>query len=248
MRPIIIIDPGHGGRDPGGGSNTYWEEKDLNLEISLYQYQRFHDLGIKTIVTRDDDVTLEPITRAKIVRDSGAIYCISNHINAGGGEGAEVIYSIYGNQNLAQKLLDGIVVEGMPRRGIFTRALPQDPKHDYYFMHRETGAVETFIVEYGFADNARDVTRLKKNWKKYAEGVVKVMVEYLGVKYVPPKPKEEQLQMEKIKVSIHGQQKEIEGFKKDGMNYIPIRFLEQLGYKVDWDSSTETVYIDYRKE
>ena len=32
----IIIDPGHGGFDPGGGSNQYFKEKDINLLISNY--------------------------------------------------------------------------------------------------------------------------------------------------------------------------------------------------------------------
>jgi len=37
----IIIDPGHGGKDTGGGSNEFWLEKDMNLKISLYQHQGF---------------------------------------------------------------------------------------------------------------------------------------------------------------------------------------------------------------
>ncbi|MFS1516082.1 N-acetylmuramoyl-L-alanine amidase [Bacillus sp. SCS-151] len=38
MKPLIIIDAGHGGKDPGGCSNQHWIEKDLELKISLYQY------------------------------------------------------------------------------------------------------------------------------------------------------------------------------------------------------------------
>ena len=43
---MVIIDAGHGGSDPGGGSNQYWKEKDLNLKISLYEYERLKQLGI----------------------------------------------------------------------------------------------------------------------------------------------------------------------------------------------------------
>lgn len=78
----LIIDPGHGGNDPGGGSNEHWKEKDLVLDISLYQYQRFRELGVSVEITRTKDVTLSPDERTKIVRESGAKYCISNHINA----------------------------------------------------------------------------------------------------------------------------------------------------------------------
>ena len=29
---FVILDPGHGGSDPGGGSNSFWKEKDLNFK------------------------------------------------------------------------------------------------------------------------------------------------------------------------------------------------------------------------
>ena len=49
----VIIDPGHGGYDPGGGSNQYFKEKDINLLISKYQDSRFKELGINSYLTRD---------------------------------------------------------------------------------------------------------------------------------------------------------------------------------------------------
>ena len=58
------------------------------MEISLYLYQR--DLcrakGIVAALTRDDDRTLCPATLARIVRESGAVICLCNHINVRGGE------------------------------------------------------------------------------------------------------------------------------------------------------------------
>ena len=54
----IIIDPGHGGFDPGGGSNNFFKEKDLNLLISKYQNSRFKELGINSNLVRDTDETL----------------------------------------------------------------------------------------------------------------------------------------------------------------------------------------------
>lgn len=185
MKPILIIDPGHGGNDPGGGSNKHWKEKDFNLDISLYQYQRFNDLGIKTVLTRDKDITIGPTERAKIVRESGATYCISNHINAGGGEGAETIHSIYSKPTLARTILDEIVKSGQKERRVFVRTLPNNPKRDYYFMHRETGTVDTTIIEYGFADNANDTERLLANWNKYAESVVLAFCLHIGHPYIP---------------------------------------------------------------
>src|SRR5690625_4300567 len=183
-KPILIIDPGHGGKDPGGGSNHLWKEKDKALKISKYQQNRFKELGVSVVMTRTSDVYLDSNPRAKKVRESGAKYCISNHINAGGGEGAETIHSIHTDGKLANLILDEIVSEGQRKRRVFTRKLSNG--QDYYFMHRLTGNVETVIVEYGFADNANDTNRIAKNWKAYAEAVVRAFCKHIGHKYVAP--------------------------------------------------------------
>ncbi|MFT9496597.1 N-acetylmuramoyl-L-alanine amidase family protein [Anaerosolibacter sp.] len=188
--PKIIIDPGHGGADPGGGTNQHWKEKDLALQISLYQKKRFKELGISVELTRNTDKTLTSGQRTSLVKASGAKYCISNHINAGGGEGAESIYSIYSDGKLANLILDCIVAAGQKKRRVFTRTLPNNTKRDYYFMIRETGATETVIVEYGFADNVADTQRLLDHRQEYAEAVVKAFCQYIGHPYkVPQKEK-----------------------------------------------------------
>ncbi|QZY56335.1 N-acetylmuramoyl-L-alanine amidase family protein [Crassaminicella profunda] len=183
MKPLIIIDPGHGGKDPGGGSNEYWLEKDMALEISKYQYKRLSELGISVQLTRNNDMYLSSSKRSKIVRDSEAKYCISNHINAGGGQGAETIHSIHSDGKLATKILDKIRQTGQKTRRVFSKTLSHSPNLDYYFMHRETGNVETVIVEYGFADQKEDIDRILKHWKDYAEAVVKAICEYMGYSY-----------------------------------------------------------------
>ena len=186
MAPILIIDPGHGGVDPGGGSNAQFTEKEMNLRISLYQFRRFQELNIPVALTRSSDVTLSSDARAAIVRNSGARYCISNHINSGGGRGAEVIYSIYAKPDFAQTILDQLKTTGMPVRRIYTRTLPNNPNLDYYFMHRETGSVETVIVEYGFADNPLDASLLISKWDQLAEAVVKAFCLHANFSYRPP--------------------------------------------------------------
>lgn len=201
MQPILIIDPGHGGKDPGGGSNQYWTEKDMNLLISLYQYERYKQLGIPVAITRDSDVTLDPDERTRIIRESGAEFCHSNHINSGGGDGAEVIHSIYGGRKMAGEIAEELEKAGQNIRRVFTRTLPQYPKRDYYFMNRETGNVVTNIIEYGFADSIRDdVNQLNLNYIKYAEAVVKAFCQFSGYGYMKRElqiPVEEERKQEK---------------------------------------------------
>lgn len=85
----VVIDPGHGGSDPGSiGNNQY--EKDYTLKISKYMYDRLNELGIPATLTRDTDVTLSPTDRVnKILSaygDNPNVIVISNHLNAGGGD------------------------------------------------------------------------------------------------------------------------------------------------------------------
>ncbi|MGG1664296.1 N-acetylmuramoyl-L-alanine amidase family protein [Brevibacillus sp. NRS-1366] len=186
MNPIVILDAGHGGVDPGGGNNTQFSEKNMTLMISTYQYNRLRELNIAVAMTRTSDTTLASDARTAIVRNSGARYCISNHINSGDGRGSEVIYSIYGSAAFPRLIQEDLEAEGMPNRRIFTRTLPNNPGLDYYYMHRETGNVETVIVEYGFADNPLDADKLAKDWKDLAEAVVRAFCEYAKLSYKPP--------------------------------------------------------------
>lgn len=181
---VLMIDPGHGGNDPGGGTNHFWKEKDLALKISKYQYHRFKKLGLAVTMTRYQDETLSPIERTQKVLDSDAKYCISNHINAGGGDGAEVIHSIYDSGALAKAITKELQAAGQHVRRIFTRTLPNHSSQDYYFMMRQTGSVMTNIIEYGFADSkGDDISLLQRNWQSLAEAVVKAFCLFYGHPY-----------------------------------------------------------------
>lgn len=109
------------------------------------------------------------------------------HWLSAGAEGAEVIYSLRNNDTFAQTILNNLAKEGQIVRKSYQRRLPSNPSKDYYYMLRETPNNETVIVEYGFLDNTRDANKLKNNYKDYAEAVVKAVMEYKGLTYVPPK-------------------------------------------------------------
>ncbi len=252
--PILIIDPGHGGSDPGGGSNSLWLEKHFVLQISTYQAERFGELGVPVTMTRRSDVTLGASDRAEIVRESGARYCISNHINAGGGDGVEAIHSIHSDGALARRIVNAISTRGQNVRRVFTRTLPGDRTKDYYFMHRETGGVQTVIVEYGFADSpGDDVTQLQSQWRAYAEAVVMAFCQHIGHPYAPPRaigggtgaprpePGEQPVVQSAIGIVVNGAARG-EGFLIDNVSYIPARLLTELfGATVGWDGSNVTI-------
>lgn len=96
----VVIDPGHGGSDSGALGNNL-KEKDYNLMISKYMYDRFKELGIPVVLTRDSDRTLDSIERTNLVLDAFGnnpnVIVVSNHLNAGGADGQSVTNIKYNN-------------------------------------------------------------------------------------------------------------------------------------------------------
>ena len=184
----VVLDSGHGGNDQGSSGNGIIE-KDLTLKISQYMYDRFKALGVPVKMTRTSDVDLEPNDRPGVVLDKFGngkdVVVISNHINAGGGEGAEVIYALRNSDKLASSILNELEKSGQVVRKYYQRRLPSNSSKDYYYIIRNTPDNETLIVEYGFLDNDADAKRLKSNYEKYAEAVVRAVTLYGGYKYVP---------------------------------------------------------------
>ena len=179
----IVIDAGHGGDDPGASGNGIIE-KDLNLKISNYMYDRFRELGVPVKIIRSIDETISPTERVNRVLDafgnSEDVIVISNHINAGGGEGAEVIYALRNDDTLSNLVLQELANEGQKIRKAYQRRLPSDTSKDYYFMQRNTGITEPITVEYGFLDTEADAEKLKNNYIDYAEAVVRAVLQYIG--------------------------------------------------------------------
>lgn len=185
----VVLDSGHGGSDPGASGNGIIE-KDLTLKISEYMYDRFRELGIPVAMTRTSDETLNQSTRVNRVLDAFGngenVIVISNHINAGGGDGAEVIYALRNDSTLSGKILEELEKAGQNIRKNYQLRLPSNPSKDYYFMLRDTPNTEAIIVEYGFLDSpGDDVEQLKNNYEEFAEAVVKAVTEYIGDDYVP---------------------------------------------------------------
>jgi N-acetylmuramoyl-L-alanine amidase len=145
---------------------------------------------VPVVISRTKDVNLEENERVSTVINSGATYCLSNHLNAGGGDRAEVIHSIYDDGKLAHRIKDQLLAAGQNAVKVYVRKGSNGK--DYYYMHRRTGAVKTNIVEYAFLDNEADFKHFEANWKAYAEAVIRAFCTHIGHPYTPvakPTPK-----------------------------------------------------------
>ena len=96
----VVIDPGHGGKDPGAVSNGFYE-KIIALNTSLKLGQLLQDNGINVIYTRDKDKFVNLLERANIANKSDAQLFISIHCNSHSSQayGAETfVLGLHANQ------------------------------------------------------------------------------------------------------------------------------------------------------
>ena len=187
MAKKVVIDAGHGGID-GGSSGNGILEKEYTLKISNYIKKRLDELGIENAMTRTSDELLDQTTRPKKAQSffgkGNDVIVLSNHLNAGGGDGAEVIYALRNSDSLSKLIAKELESSGQNVRKYYQRRLPSNPSKDYYYLLRDTPNNETIIVEYGFLDSTGDdVNLIKNNWEDLAEAVVKALANYIGVSY-----------------------------------------------------------------
>jgi len=91
----VVIDPGHGGNDPGAIGRTGLKEKDLVLDIARRVREQLNENGIDVLLTRDRDRFISLERRAQIANEGDVDFFVSIHANSArlkGARGFEVYY------------------------------------------------------------------------------------------------------------------------------------------------------------
>ncbi len=192
---IIMVDPGHGGRDSG----TYYGEiyeKDINLEISKQLEQTLTEKGAIVYMTRKRDIDLSSIydsakkrgdlyRRLLMIKEKKCDLYISIHINwyqNSSLKGAEVLYNPINenNKKLASSIKNQFKENLNSNRTIKTTDL---------YMYRNT-TTPGVLVECGYLSNPeeRKLLQEKKYQKKLADSITQGIINYLKkhqqIKYV----------------------------------------------------------------
>lgn len=79
QRGLVVVDPGHGGKDPGATSVLGFPEKDINLNVGLQLAENLEQRGFQVIMTRDSDHFISLEERAAIANRQNADLFISVH-------------------------------------------------------------------------------------------------------------------------------------------------------------------------
>lgn len=177
-RNLIVIDPGHGGFDPGAIGPSGLMEKDVNLDIALKVFELLKARGYEVKLTRKDDTFISLKERVEIANDLEALLYISIHANASNSkysEGTETFIAPdkVTNSLLLANLLQEELLNGIKR---FDRGVKKD--NLYVIKYTRMPAV---LVEVAFISNPHEEALLEGDLfrRKAAEAITNGIIKYL---------------------------------------------------------------------
>ena len=159
---LIVIDPGHGGEDPGKVGVNDALEKDINLKIGEKLRELLEDQGIQIVMTREDDFVPESKKedlkkRVELINEVNPDIVVCVHQNSFTDQtvaGPQVFY--HGSSEISKKIAQTLqeelwLVDEEHQREI--------KGNENYYMLSQT-EVPTVIVECGFLSNQEDAEKL----------------------------------------------------------------------------------------
>ena len=176
--PIVVIDAGHGGKDPGKVGINGVLEKDINLSIALRLKSLLEQNDISVVMTRevDKDLASEQAAnrknedlraRAKLVEETAPVVLVSIHQNSYTSEevdGAQVFYYASSEEG---KLLGTMVQSHLKREISDDNHRVAKANKEYYLLKK--AVCPAVIVECGFLSNATEAALL--NTEEYQEKI-----------------------------------------------------------------------------
>lgn len=179
----VVLDPGHGGNDPGKVGANSVKEKDVNLQIAMKTKKLLENEGVRVIMTRDKDQDLagdsdhnrkvqDMKARVKLINDAMPALTVSIHQNSyqdPSVKGAQVFY--YSHSKEAERAAEILKQALLTVEESGTR---EKKAADSYYLLKKT-EVPVVIVECGFLSNPEEAKRLADSayQKELAKAVAK---------------------------------------------------------------------------
>lgn len=190
-KKTVVVDPGHGGMDPGKIGINDVEEKEINLEISLMLRDKLEKQGIQVVMTRETDQGLydedssnkkvqDLQRRVELIHEEQPVCVVSIHQNSypdASVKGAQVFYyedSTEGKK-LAEELQNALIAQVDPENHRQAKG-----NTTYYLLERTD--VPLVICECGFLSNPEEAELLTDQayQETLTDAIVSGILEYLG--------------------------------------------------------------------
>jgi N-acetylmuramoyl-L-alanine amidase len=181
-RPVVVIDPGHGGPDPGAIGIGGLQEKDIVFDISRQVVALLEQQGVQVVITRNADVDLGLEPRVVLARRVNASLFVSIHANAislsrPDINGIETYYFHGASYGLAQELHRAMVrASGAPDRGV--------RQARFYVIRNTPPDMPSVLLETGFVTGGQDAPRLAsaEGRRALAQAIAQGILRYLQVR------------------------------------------------------------------
>jgi N-acetylmuramoyl-L-alanine amidase len=169
-KPLIILDPGHGGSDEGAKIH-FFMEKSLTLMTTLLLRKHLNELGYRVIMTRSKDVFIPLYRRVTIANKTKAALFVSVHYNSApspDAHGIEVFYYNGSHHRASQsRRLSHLILKELISH---THALSRGVKAGNFHVIRDT-TMPAVLVEGGFMTNKEERSNLRD--KEYIDKIAK---------------------------------------------------------------------------
>lgn len=176
----VVLDAGHGGKDPGAiGINGYKESvKVLSIVNKVKPY--LINSGLNVIMTRTSDEFIGINERVRIERKTSNYCFVSIHCNAfdGNASGLEVLYNA---PSIKGKALADTIYNQLISDGLYNKKRGTKPRTDLGVLRNTI--CPSALIETAFIDNSNDFNLLQKE-DAFAKSIAKAICSYCGVKFI----------------------------------------------------------------
>lgn len=156
----IVIDAGHGGKDPGAVANGL-EEKEIIFDVSLRVQKLLEEAGYQVLMTRTDDTFIELTDRVEFANKHNADVFVSIHANAAtnnSANGTETFWNTTHSGVESKKLAESIQGKLIEKLGTTNRGV----KEGNFQVIRNT-KMPSVLVELAFLTNKKDAEMMAKD-------------------------------------------------------------------------------------
>lgn len=189
---LVVIDPGHGGSDPGAigykDGEIYIRESDINLDISLKLYEMLKKKGVNVAMTRSTDVYVGLRERAEFANnlDASLFICVHNNSSTSSAANGSMVYYFTSDGDEDTKAAYGMTskeVAQLVHKGILKYGKRYDRKiaDGSKFVVLYSTAMPAILTECAFVSNdeERELLNTEKFKDDLAKGICEGVIESL---------------------------------------------------------------------
>ncbi len=183
----VVIDPGHGGRDPGAHHPIQpglpeIQEKWINLQLATRIAGQLKAAGVKVFLTRSRDLYVDNSDRAALANRLNADLFLSNHANAVGNKDRTIHgYEVYVHPNASRQsvLAAKAIAAGLDRAGVARHGAVAYRRKNLLVLRETKGPA--VLVEIGYMTNPRELQRMASATyqKRIAAAVTGGVIDFL---------------------------------------------------------------------